>query len=59
MEELLTIDDLSMILKIDKKGAYSRLEKGQLPKPLRIGKSLRWRAESVRKWIEEQEKKAI
>ena len=59
MEELLTIDDLSKLLKIDRKGAYARLEKGQLPKPLRIGKSLRWRVESVRKWIEDREKNVV
>ena len=56
MEELLTIDDLSKLLKIDRKGAYARLEKGQLPPALRIGRSLRWRAEAVRIWLENREK---
>lgn len=56
MEELLTIDDLSKLLRIDRKGAYARLEKGQLPPALRIGRSLRWRAEAVRDWLEAQEK---
>jgi len=49
--ELLTIRDLARILKLSPRSIWRLVRNRQLPGPLRIGGSIRWRAEEIVKWI--------
>lgn len=49
--KLLTIRDLARILKLSPRSIWRLVRNRQLPGPLRIGGSIRWRAEEIVKWI--------
>jgi len=53
IESLLSIDDLARILLCSRRLVERMRSAGKIPKPdIRIGKMPRWRAETIREWIE-------
>lgn len=55
MNELQLIDaeELARLLKVSTRTLWRLLAKGELPEPLYVGRSTRWRLDSVSRWIEE------
>jgi excisionase family DNA binding protein len=58
MEQLYTLDELSKILQIGRSTLYRLKDTGQMPPPVRIGGQLRWRRETIEKWLETQQEQA-
>jgi predicted DNA-binding transcriptional regulator AlpA len=54
-EALIGPPQLSERWAISIKSLYHRVERGQVPPPIRIGSLLRWRPEDIRRWEEEQQ----
>ncbi len=53
--ELLTIDDLSRLLKRSRASLHRDLAAGRLPRPIRFGagsSAVRWRRQTVLAWLE-------
>lgn len=55
MEELLTVKEMAVFLKVSERTVYNLVEKG-MPM-LKIGHQNRFKASDVMKWNEEQRKK--
>jgi excisionase family DNA binding protein len=51
---LLTINDLARLLGLSPKAIYNRRHRGELPRAIVLGHSLRWRPEDVEQWIAQQ-----
>jgi predicted DNA-binding transcriptional regulator AlpA len=50
---LLTVDDIVEVFRLpSRQAAYDRLRHGSLPRPLRLGRSLRWRTTDIEGFIE-------
>lgn len=49
---LITADDLAAMLKVSTRTLWRLLAKGELPEPVRIGGSTRWRLDDVQQWID-------
>jgi predicted DNA-binding transcriptional regulator AlpA len=47
LEPLLTADDLERLLRVDRRTIARLCKRGQLPAPLKLGGSNRWKAEDV------------
>lgn len=56
MDELMTLEELSVYLKIPKSTLYKLSQRGELPSS-KIGRQLRFRKSKVDKWLEKQENK--
>jgi len=55
LEPLLGVDDIAATLVVCRRKVERMRAAGVLPKPdLRVGKLLRWKAETIREWIESQ-----
>ena len=52
--DLLRAQDLARALLISVRSVWKLSAHGGLPPPIRLGRSTRWRAADVRRWIEEQ-----
>lgn len=52
--ELWTADDLSELLRVSKSGIYNLVREQKIPRPLRIGKSMRWDRDDVMRWLNRQ-----
>ncbi len=51
--ELMTADDFAAVMKVSRRTLYRKLSKGEVPKPVRIGKgTVRWRVRDVRSFLE-------
>lgn len=52
-EEMALMDarDVSRRLSVSTRTVWRLLSAGQLPKPVRIGRSVRWRREIIEEWI--------
>lgn len=50
--ELLTVRDLAAALKISPRQCWKLLSAGRLVAPIRLGRSVRWRADGIAKWVE-------
>lgn len=48
---LLTVDELSELLKVSKRTIWRMRSSGQIPKPVRIGGGVRWRQSEIENWI--------
>ena len=48
---LLSAESLAELLDVSKRTLWRLRSAGRLPKPVRIGGSVRWRADEVRRWI--------
>ena len=51
LPELLTIRELAKVLKLSPRSIWRLVKNHQLPVPVRIGGSIRWRAEDIIRWI--------
>ena len=52
---LLTVADMAALLGISEKAVYQRRHRGGLPPAVTVGSSLRWRTETVLRWLVENE----
>ncbi len=48
---LISAAELASLLKLSTRSLWRHLSAGQIPKPVRIGGTVRWRLEEVRNWI--------
>ena len=51
LPELLTIRELAKVLKLSPRSIWRLVKSHQLPAPVRIGGSIRWRADDISIWI--------
>lgn len=58
MEDLLTIDELSKLLKLKKSTLYSWVHERRIPH-LKVGRLLRFRRDSVEKWLKTQDREEV
>ncbi len=49
---LLTADEVAAMLNVSERTLWRLLSGGKVPKPVRFGRSTRWRDSEVREWIE-------
>jgi excisionase family DNA binding protein len=49
---LLTSEELAKLLEISERTLWRLLSAGRVPRPVRIGRSTRWRLDEVKDWIE-------
>lgn len=52
--ELLTLRQLAEVLQISQRNARALAAKGALPRPIRVGRLVRWRREAVERWLSAQ-----
>ena len=52
LEPLLTVEDLERMLRVDRRTIARLCKKGQLPPPLKLGGSNRWRAKDIEDALE-------
>ena len=52
LPELLTIRELAKVLKLSPRSIWRLVKNHQLPAPVRIGGSIRWRADTITRWID-------
>jgi len=52
VSELLTVKDLSQSLRISARQVWKLLSGGRLPEPVRLARSVRWRAADIARFIE-------
>ncbi len=48
---LITVDEFADLMQLSVRTIWRLCSSGQVPKPVRIGGTVRWRHEEVRKWI--------
>jgi len=49
---LISADELARLLGISTRTIWRRLSGGEIPKPVRLGKSVRWRLADIESWID-------
>ena len=47
-----TADDLAFLLNCSKRHIAALHSSGRLPRPIRLGRSVRWRADELRAWLD-------
>ena len=52
LEPLLTVEDLERMLRVDRRTIARLCKKGQLPPPLKLGGSNRWRVKDIEDALE-------
>ena len=52
LEPLLTVEDLERLLRVDRRTVRRLWKRGQLPPPLKLGGSNRWKAEDIAEALE-------
>ena len=52
MEKLITLGHLETLVGFKKSKLYELIHEGDFPKPLKIGRSSRWRSSEIEAWIE-------
>lgn len=50
---LMTAEELAEFLRVTRKAVYEMVHKGEVPGVIRLGRRLRFRRESIDRWIEE------
>jgi predicted DNA-binding transcriptional regulator AlpA len=53
MERLMSVRDVAELLKCSSHHVYMLKTYGKIPKPIKLGRILRWRRGVIEKWIEE------
>ena len=48
---LLTVQQLGRLLQLSPRTVWRLRSSGELPEPIKIGKSIRWNGEAIRRWI--------
>lgn len=51
MGELLTVRNLAALLKVSTRQVWKMTSAGRLPEPVRLGRSVRWRAGDIDEWV--------
>jgi len=59
LKNLLTINDLTRILRCSKRHVWRLVEKGDMPPPIKIGSASRWKTESINNWLKEKDKAMV
>ncbi len=54
MEKLLRLGDVEKVVGFSKASIYKFMEDKGFPRPIKIGKSSRWKLSEVLEWIERQ-----
>ncbi len=49
--ELLTVKDVAARLRISQRQVWKLLASGRIPAPVRLSRSVRWRAEDIDDWV--------
>lgn len=49
--QLITIDEFAKLLKVSKRTLWRWVSGGSVPSPLRLGGTVRWPLDQIRKWI--------
>jgi prophage regulatory protein len=49
---LLTADEVATMLNVSERTLWRLLSAGKVPKPVRFGRSTRWRDTEVKEWVE-------
>ena len=57
--QLLTVSDLTDRLKVTRMTIHNRVQTGKFPAPVRIGRSVRWRADEISAWLESESEKRV
>ena len=52
--ELLSLRELADLLKVSPGNARLLAAKGSLPRPVRVGRLLRWRRDAIEQWLSQQ-----
>jgi|CXWL01.1.fsa_nt_gi excisionase family DNA binding protein len=50
---LITLEELAEILHLSSRTLQRKLSAGELPTPIRIGRSIRWQMSTILKWIQD------
>jgi len=50
---LITLEELAGLLHLSPRTLQRKLSAGELPKPIRIGRSIRWQVTTIHKWIQD------
>jgi predicted DNA-binding transcriptional regulator AlpA len=53
--ELLTVDDLSRLLRRSRASLHRDLAANRLPRPIKLGSAVRWRRQSIVAWLDQAE----
>ena len=53
--DLLRIQEVAMMLNLGESSVWRHVKNGDLPKPIKIGGTTRWRRETLESWIASQE----
>jgi len=56
MEPLITLNDLMERLQCSRMSIVRGVESGNIPKPIRIGRLVRWMPATIEAWLAEREK---
>lgn len=54
--ELLEISEVAALMKCSPRAIYNHVEASRFPRPFKMGRSIRWRAATVRQWLDEKSK---
>lgn len=52
VKQLLTVKEVAAALKVSPRQVWKLKTMGRLPWPVRLGRSVRWRADEIEAWIE-------
>ena len=52
-DHLLKVSDVQAILQLSRSAVYAAIRSGELPKPIKIGKSARWKASQIESLIDQ------
>lgn len=50
---IITVDELAVLLRIERKAAYAAIQRGEIPGVRRIGRSIRVSRDVVLKWLDD------
>lgn len=50
---LITLEELAEVLHLSSRTLQRKLSAGELPTPIRIGRSIRWQLAVIHKWIQD------
>jgi len=59
MEQLLTLKEVTQIVGFKKSTIYKFVKEKKFPRPLKLGKSSRWKKSEIELWIKNLEQKDV
>jgi predicted DNA-binding transcriptional regulator AlpA len=54
MDSIIWADEMENILQTNRTGIYRRIQRGTLPRPLKISGRVCWRREDFERWLEQE-----